>query len=78
MTEVPEHLKARAREARARSSGVPQESTPLTYWLDLNELNAKWASYKGPNDSVVTIDRAAFESGGKPLTVTLTLGKVET
>lgn len=50
---------------------------PLTYLLTLDGLNSEMATYQGPNGAMAQVDRAAFDSNGRPTEVKVVIGRVE-
>jgi hypothetical protein len=49
----------------------------LTLQLHLDALDAKFATYKGPNMSCALIDRAVFLGQSRPTSVTVTVPNSE-
>lgn len=53
------------------------EATPLRYWLELDALTEDRAIYTGPNNMAATIDRALFNSEGKPIRVVIVVSDLD-
>jgi hypothetical protein len=56
-----------------RGDDAPEK--PIRYLLSLDYLDEGIASYKNPEGATVTIKRDEYETRGKPMEITLILGK---